>query len=150
LYCPHPLAKPTLLQYYCATIAQYTPSHRPPPFVCHTSYNVWRWHYRVKANLQLTLLLAYAPSHYRRLSGSVPDLRPATVRSLETELLAGLPPPFSSPFCWHMLPPFTIDGTSPCTTGGPPPFVLWRLSSWPACRPPLAHHFAGICSLPSP
>jgi len=30
LYPPTPLAKPTLLQYYCTTIGQYTPSYRPP------------------------------------------------------------------------------------------------------------------------
>jgi len=30
LLCPHPPAKPTLLQYYCASIAQYTSPHRPP------------------------------------------------------------------------------------------------------------------------
>ena len=38
MYCPHPLAKPTLLQYYCTTTAQYTPSHRPPfhmPYTIH-------------------------------------------------------------------------------------------------------------------
>ena len=30
LVLPPPLAKPTLLQYYYTTIAQYTPSYRPP------------------------------------------------------------------------------------------------------------------------
>jgi len=36
---PPPLAKPTLLQYYCTTIAQYTPPHQPP-VACHTPYNI--------------------------------------------------------------------------------------------------------------
>jgi len=31
-HCPPPPAKPTLLQYYCTTNAQYTLPHRPPPF----------------------------------------------------------------------------------------------------------------------
>jgi len=30
-HCPQPPANPTLLQYCCTTIAQYTPHHRPPP-----------------------------------------------------------------------------------------------------------------------
>ena len=30
LYPPTPLARPTLLQYHCTTIGQYTPSCRPP------------------------------------------------------------------------------------------------------------------------
>jgi len=30
LYSPSPLAKPTLLLYYCTTIGHYTPSYRPP------------------------------------------------------------------------------------------------------------------------
>jgi len=38
--CPPPLlAKPTLLRYYCTTIAQSTPSHRPPccmPYTMHS------------------------------------------------------------------------------------------------------------------
>ena len=33
---PNPPAKPTLLQYYCTTIAQYTPPHRPPLFMPYT------------------------------------------------------------------------------------------------------------------
>ena len=36
---PPPLAKLTLLHYYCTTIAQYTPPHRPA-FVRHTPYNM--------------------------------------------------------------------------------------------------------------
>ena len=36
---PSPIAKPTLLQCYCPTIGQYTPSYRPP-FVCRTPYNI--------------------------------------------------------------------------------------------------------------
>jgi len=31
LYCPLLPPKPDVLQYYCTTIAQYTPLHRPPP-----------------------------------------------------------------------------------------------------------------------
>ena len=31
--------QPTLLQYYCTTIAQYTPP-TDPSFVCHTPYNI--------------------------------------------------------------------------------------------------------------
>jgi len=36
LYPPPPPAKPTLLQHYCTTIAQYTPPHRPPLFMPYT------------------------------------------------------------------------------------------------------------------
>ena len=32
--------KPTLLQYYCTTIAQYTPPHTDPPPCFHTPYNI--------------------------------------------------------------------------------------------------------------
>ena len=39
MYPPTPLAKPTLLQYYCTTIGQYTPSYRPP-FVCREPYSI--------------------------------------------------------------------------------------------------------------
>jgi len=35
-HCPTPPAKPTLLQYECTIIAQYTPPHRPTPPLCHT------------------------------------------------------------------------------------------------------------------
>ena len=38
LLLPPPLVKPILLQYYCTTIAQYTPSYRPPfcmPYTIH-------------------------------------------------------------------------------------------------------------------
>jgi len=47
-YCPSPLVKPTLLQYYCTTIAQYTPSHRHP-FCMPCTIQYWLWQYRVKA-----------------------------------------------------------------------------------------------------
>ena len=36
LYCPPPLAQPTLLQYYCTLIAQYTPRHRPSLCMAYT------------------------------------------------------------------------------------------------------------------
>jgi len=41
VYCPTATspAKPTLLQYCCTTIAQYTPPHRPS-CICHTPYNI--------------------------------------------------------------------------------------------------------------
>ena len=38
-YCPPPPAKPTLLQYYCTPISQYT-LPTDPPFVCHTPYHI--------------------------------------------------------------------------------------------------------------
>jgi len=43
---PPPLAKPTLLQYYCTTIAQHTPPIRLPLYM---QYNIqyWQWQYRV-------------------------------------------------------------------------------------------------------
>jgi len=37
---PPPLVKPTLLQYYCTTIAQYTPCYRHP--FC-TPYTIQYW-----------------------------------------------------------------------------------------------------------
>jgi len=37
---PPPLANPTLLQYYCTTIAQYTPPPTDPFCVCHTPYSI--------------------------------------------------------------------------------------------------------------
>ena len=40
IYCPPALAKPTLLQYYCTPISQYTSSPTDPPFVCLTPYNM--------------------------------------------------------------------------------------------------------------
>ena len=48
---PLPPTQPTLLQYYCTTIAQYTLSHRPP-FCMPCTIQYWRWQYRVKANPQ--------------------------------------------------------------------------------------------------
>ena len=36
---PPPPAKPTLLQYYCTLITQYTPP-TDPPFLCDTPYNI--------------------------------------------------------------------------------------------------------------
>ena len=39
-YCPPPPAKPTLLQYYCTTIAQHIPSPPTPPCM---SYIVQYW-----------------------------------------------------------------------------------------------------------
>jgi len=39
-YCPPSPAKPTLLQYYCATIVQYTPSDRPP-LLCYEHHTIW-------------------------------------------------------------------------------------------------------------
>jgi len=48
LYPPSPLANPTLLQYYCTTIAQYTPSHRPSPFMPYI-IQYCALQYRVKA-----------------------------------------------------------------------------------------------------
>ena len=47
-YCPPPLVKPTLLQYYCTTIAQYTPSYLHPLCMPYT-IPYWWWQYRVKA-----------------------------------------------------------------------------------------------------
>jgi len=38
LLLPPSPAKPTVLLYYCTTIVQYTPPHRPP-LLCHTPYN---------------------------------------------------------------------------------------------------------------
>jgi len=38
-YFPPPLALPTLLQYYCRTIVQYT-TPPDPPFLCHTPYTI--------------------------------------------------------------------------------------------------------------
>ena len=35
-----PPAKPTLLQYYSTTIAQYTPPPTDPFWLCHTPYNI--------------------------------------------------------------------------------------------------------------
>jgi len=52
LLLPPPLAKPTLLQYYCTTIAQYAPRHRPS-FSMPYTIQYWRWQYRVKANVQV-------------------------------------------------------------------------------------------------
>jgi len=41
VYCPPPPGKPTLLQSYCATYAQYTPPPPPtPPPLCHTPLSV--------------------------------------------------------------------------------------------------------------
>jgi len=47
-YCPPPPAPSFLLQYYYTTIAQYTPRHRPSPFMPCTIQYKW-WQYRVKA-----------------------------------------------------------------------------------------------------
>jgi len=48
-YCPPPLVKPTLLQYYCTTIAQYTRSYLHPLCMPYT-IPYWWWQDRVKAN----------------------------------------------------------------------------------------------------
>jgi len=40
LLLPPPAAKPTLLQHYRTTIAQYTPPSTEPPFSCHTACNL--------------------------------------------------------------------------------------------------------------
>ena len=54
-YCPPPpLAKPTLLQYDCATIAQYTTPIRPSLCMPYT-IQYWRWQYRVKVKSVSTL-----------------------------------------------------------------------------------------------
>jgi len=45
-----PLAMPTLLQYFCTTIAQYTTPSRPP-FCMPYAIQYWSWQYRVKAKL---------------------------------------------------------------------------------------------------
>jgi len=37
---PPPPVKPTVLQYYCTNIAQYTPPPLTPPCVCHTPKNI--------------------------------------------------------------------------------------------------------------
>ena len=51
LSCPSPSALPTLLQYYCTTIAQYmTPP--PPPFCMPYTIQNCYWQYPVKANPQ--------------------------------------------------------------------------------------------------
>ena len=48
-YCPPPPpATPTLLQYYCTPIAQYTPRHQPSLVTPYT-IQYWRWQYRAKA-----------------------------------------------------------------------------------------------------
>ena len=47
---PPTSATPTLLQYYCTTITQYTPPHRPSCFMTYT-IQYWQRQYRVKANL---------------------------------------------------------------------------------------------------
>jgi len=49
---PPPSAKPTRLQDYCTTIAQYTMPSPAASFVCHTSYTILVKDYLVKANLQ--------------------------------------------------------------------------------------------------
>jgi len=49
-HCLSPPAKPTLLQYYCTTTAQYTPHHRPLRSMPYT-IQYWRWQYHVKTNL---------------------------------------------------------------------------------------------------
>jgi len=47
-YCPTPPAKPTLLQYYCTTIAQYTrPPPTPPFYAIHHTILVSNIMYRV-------------------------------------------------------------------------------------------------------
>jgi len=52
---PPPLpATPTILQYYCTTIAQYTPSHRPSLCMPYT-IQYWGWQYRVKVKRQRVL-----------------------------------------------------------------------------------------------
>jgi len=43
-----PPALPTLLQYYCTAIGQYTTPLRPPFGISYT-IQYWRWQYRVKA-----------------------------------------------------------------------------------------------------
>jgi len=47
---PPPPANPTVLQYYCTTIAQHTPPNRPPFCMPYTT-QYWWWQYRVKANV---------------------------------------------------------------------------------------------------
>jgi len=47
-FTPPPLAKPILLQYFCTTIAQYTPPYRPP-FCKPYTIQHWWWQCRVKA-----------------------------------------------------------------------------------------------------
>ena len=62
-----PLAKPTLLQYYCTAIAQQTTPPRPPfrkPYPIH----YWSRQYRVKANVGMHLVLQES---YRHWSGRV-------------------------------------------------------------------------------
>jgi len=41
VYFPPPPAKPTLLQYYCTSIAQYTPPPTDIFCLCHTPYKYW-------------------------------------------------------------------------------------------------------------
>ena len=53
LSAPPPPAKPILLQYYCTTIAQCTPPHRPLLCMPYT-IQYWLWQYRVKVNHQPT------------------------------------------------------------------------------------------------
>jgi len=48
---PPPPAKPTLLQYYCATIAQYPPPPHRPLLGMPYTIPYWRWQYRVKAKM---------------------------------------------------------------------------------------------------
>jgi len=52
-YWPPPLAKPTLLQYFCTPISQYTLPHRAPFCMPYTIHD-WRWQYRVKAKSRPT------------------------------------------------------------------------------------------------
>ena len=55
-YSPRPPALPSLLQYYCTSIAQYTTSPRPPLCIaCTIQY--WQSQYRVKANYVLYICM---------------------------------------------------------------------------------------------
>jgi len=65
LLLPAPLAKPTLLQYYCTPISQYTPPTDRPRLCMPYTIKYWRWQYRVKAKTwgsELAARLRVSPS----------------------------------------------------------------------------------------
>ena len=97
-----PPATPTLMQYYCTAIAQFTPRHRPSHCMpCTIQY--WGWQYLAKAKAHRRRLRHTAAGRINSLSRSIPAQPPRssvlafTRYSFTSRLLCTNQPSFHSP-----------------------------------------------------